>query len=136
MDPFDTEADRYDRWFDSVEGQKIFAQELACVCDPTGRFVGSLTNCTVSGLRSDLNTGIQFGIHLDIEFEFKITVLLFRAKKRVPAACLGRPHNGPVHNAIRSRTVLLHPAIECLTIEQLRSTARCMFCTRCGTWQA
>jgi len=40
MNPFDTEASRYDEWFDSSDGRVIFAQEVACLRSLLGKTVG------------------------------------------------------------------------------------------------
>jgi len=37
MNPFDSEASRYDEWFDSSDGQAIFAQEVACLHELMGK---------------------------------------------------------------------------------------------------
>ena len=62
MNPFDSEASRYDEWFDSSDGQAIFAQEVACLHELMGKAEGRWLEVGVGTGRFAQALGIQEGI--------------------------------------------------------------------------
>ncbi|MBW1988061.1 MAG: class I SAM-dependent methyltransferase [Deltaproteobacteria bacterium] len=62
MNPFDTEASRYDEWFDSPDGEAIFAQEVACLQGLLGETAGRWLEIGVGTGRFAQALGIREGI--------------------------------------------------------------------------
>jgi len=62
MNPFDTDATRYDEWFDSPDGQAIFAQEVACLGALMGKAEGRWLEVGVGTGRFAQALGIREGI--------------------------------------------------------------------------
>ncbi|MBW2107692.1 MAG: class I SAM-dependent methyltransferase [Deltaproteobacteria bacterium] len=62
MNPFDTEASRYDEWFDSPDGQVIFALEVACLRGLLRKTVGRWLEVGVGTGRFAQALGIREGI--------------------------------------------------------------------------
>ncbi len=62
MNPFDTEASRYDEWFNSPDGRVIFAQEVACLRGLLGKTVGRWLEIGVGTGRFAQALGIGEGI--------------------------------------------------------------------------
>lgn len=62
INPMDTLASEYDRWFDSPEGNELFQIELACVQDVTGDVCGRWLEVGVGTGRFASALGIHEGV--------------------------------------------------------------------------
>jgi len=62
MNPFDTEATRYDKWFDSPEGRPIFMEEVACLRELIGGVEGRWLEVGVGTGRFAQALGVREGI--------------------------------------------------------------------------
>ena len=90
---FDTEADRYDRWFDSIRGRRILALELACVDRGIGGVKGHWLEVGVGTGRFAQALGIREGVDPS-------RAMLDRAAQRGIRACGGRAEQLPYRDKV------------------------------------
>jgi ubiquinone/menaquinone biosynthesis C-methylase UbiE len=62
VNPFDSEAARYDAWFDSPDGQRIFVQEAACLRELIGDVKGRWLEVGVGTGRFARSLGVKEGV--------------------------------------------------------------------------
>ncbi len=98
--PFETAADRYDRWFDSPRGRAIFEHEVACLRDLVGAFPGRWLEVGVGTGRFAEALGIREGI------DPSPAVLALAARRGIETR-VGRAESLPLPDASRDGLLLV-----------------------------
>ena len=76
----------------------------------------------VEALAADLNARVQSVLHIELQFEDEIRIIVFRAQERIARVRHRRPHNLAVLDTVFRVAAVLHPTFQILPVEEILPT--------------
>ena len=72
----------------------------------------------VEALAADLHAGVERRMHLELQLQDEVAVILLRAEERVGRVGHGAPDDGAVLDFVVGLAAALDPAVEVLAVEE------------------